>query len=116
MIEEKIEVLKTADEYIYKLVDVINKLVEYLRGGEEEEGMRYLSLVSDGLLWIIDTIEVTKDLYKDKINIEEINTKLNEVVEAVENEDYILIGDLFSYEILPMLENIHGKIRDIILN
>lgn len=116
MIEEKMEALKTADEYIDKLRNGINELVHFISEGKEEKAMEYIPLLSDGMLWVLQVLELTEDVHEKNIDINHINEKLNEVVEAVENEDYILIGDLFKYEILSILDEIQDGMRLAIVN
>ena len=114
MNNEQLEALKTADEYLYNLKDGVKKVSQYIDEGREQEGINLIPLVADGLKWLIDAVQATTDVQKEKIETENMNEFLGEIVEALENEDYILVGDLFNYEIHPILEEIHEKIRQII--
>jgi hypothetical protein len=114
--EEKIEALKTADEYIDDIKSGIENLVNKINSGEENNGMLLIPQVADGVDWLINIIRLTSDLHKGSISIGDMNEKLEEIIEALENEDYVLIGDLFNYEFLPIIENIQDDIRKIILN
>ncbi|MEY7998805.1 hypothetical protein AB8U03_01110 [Clostridium sp. Mt-5] len=108
---EKNEALKTADEYMDNLKSGISSAVEKFQSGEENSALQIIPLVIDGLQWIVQVVTLTKDIQKGEIDLFEFNKKLNEVVEAIENEDYVLIGDLFEYEIIPSLENMHIIIK-----
>ena len=112
---EKIEALKTADKYMYNLKKGIQSVVEKFQGGMENDALNLLPFVIDGLQWMAQVITLTKDVQKGEINLFKFNSKLKEVVEAIENEDYVLIGDLFEYEIIPMLEDTHKVIKDSII-
>lgn len=116
MLNEKIEALKTADEYLDKLKNGINKVVNLIEEENESKACSYISDISQGIDWIIQVIALTSDIQKEKIELVNINEKLNEVVEALENEDYNLLGDIFKYEISPALDNIHKQIKVCILN
>lgn len=116
MENEKIEVLKTADEYLYDLKKGINNLCELIQSGKEQEGVNLIAQVADGIKWIIDAVTLTKDVQKNEIDSSELDEQIEEIVEALENEDYILVGDLFNYEILPILENIHEGIKETVVN
>lgn len=118
LMNEQIEVLSTANEYMENLKSGINKLVDYIQGGEEQSGIELIPDIADGIGWIIDVVNLTRESQKENIDISMIDEKLSEVVEAIENEDYILVGDLFNYEILPILESVHEGIKTslIVLN
>ncbi|WP_072984382.1 hypothetical protein [Clostridium cavendishii] len=114
MQKEQAEVLKTANKYMDNLKIGINDAVELFQKGEISKGCSLIPDISKGIEWIIEVITLTKDVQTEEINISEIDKKFKEVVEAFENEDYILIGDLFNYEILPMLEDVHQKIKKVV--
>lgn len=111
---EEIETLKTANEYMNNLKNGINSIVEKFQSGNESEALDILPLVIDGMQWMSQVILLTRDVQKKNLNFVEFNEKLEEIVEAIQNEDYILVGDLFEYEILPLLENIHIVIKQSI--
>ena len=113
--EEKIEVLKTADKYIDNLKLGIENLVDKINSGQENNGMLLIAEVADGLEWIINVITLTVELHKGNIFVDTMKEKLGEVIEALDNEDYVLTGDLFNYEFLPTLEEIQNDIRRITL-
>lgn len=113
---EKIEVLITANEYLSNLQQGIDKLVEAFEEEDYNKGCSLISLVSEGIGWVTDVINLTKDIQVETIKIDEIDEKLEEVVEAIENEDYVLIGDLFKYEIAPIIKNIHKKVSKLVAN
>ncbi|NFQ00882.1 hypothetical protein [Clostridium sporogenes] len=116
MSNDKIEILKTASEYILRLKDGILKTSEYMESGEYDKGFSLIYPIAKGLSWLIEVIEKTKDIQKEEIFLDELNDKLNEINNAIENEDNVLIGDLFQYELLPIMENIEEIINESILN
>lgn len=113
---EKIEALVTANEYLDNLKSGILQVVEAFQQEDEKRGCSLIPLVADGIKWITDVVNLTRDVQNEEINISQIDEKLEEVVEAIENEDYILVGDLFNYEVLPIIEKIHEQIRKLVLN
>lgn len=72
--------------------------------------------MADGIEWLINIINLTKEFHQGKISLDSIDEKLAEIVEALENEDYTLVSDLFNYEILPILEETQDKINSLIQN
>lgn len=116
MNNEKIDALRSADEYLYNLKNGIKNIVELIQEGKEYEGINFISQVADGIDWVVSVIKLTKDIQKNEIEIEDINEHIEEIIEALENEDYILISDLFNYEILPILDRIHDEVKTCIAN
>ncbi|MCS4472017.1 hypothetical protein JQ036_17840 [Clostridium botulinum] len=55
-------------------------------------------------------------MHKEEVNFDELNNKLEEIVEAIEFQDFILVGDLFEYEILPEVESMEEIINKSLLN
>ncbi|KEH88688.1 hypothetical protein Z967_01325 [Clostridium novyi A str. 4540] len=113
---EQIEVLITANEYLNNLENGIHQVVEAFQQEDENKGCTLIPLVAEGINWVVDVINLTRDVQKEQIDIANIDEKLEEVVEAIENEDYILVGDLFEYEVLPIIEDVHNKVRNLVAN
>lgn len=108
--ENKKEVLITAYNYIEDLKNGIENLSNAINGGNDEKGVKLIPLICDGLNWLTQVINLTEDIHSGDVSIVELNEKLEEIIEALENEDYILVGDLFNYEIIPILDEIKNKI------
>lgn len=111
---EQIEVLKTAKEYMENLDKAIVKTAEYLQNEDYYNGMDLVIKISDGLEWIVKLIASRNDIYKKDMKINEFNDKIKEIVEALKNQDYILIGDLLEYEIKPIIEDYCNKTDSMI--
>ena len=111
---DKVEALITASEYIVNLKISISKAAEDLYGVEYEKGIAMIEPISEGLNWLSSVIQNTRDLQKGEISIEELNEKLNDIVVAIGNEDNVLVADLFNYELLTIIENIEKVINNSI--
>ncbi|NFH79863.1 hypothetical protein FDA09_08615 [Clostridium botulinum] len=114
--EKKIEFLKVTSEYIIQLEKNIEEIVKILQGTEYKEGIKALNSIIEGINLVAIAVENTKELHKKEISLNKLNEKLNEIVQALENEDNILMADLFQYELLPIIENIKTIIDVSILN
>ena len=108
------DVLVTLDEYLYNLENGIKNVSELIQEGKEQESFNLIGQVADGLQWVDEAINATKQYHDNKLSLEEINGFLEEISEALENEDYILVSDLFSYEIMPIIENLHSNVKEYI--
>jgi len=116
MLNERIEVLQSADKYLYNLRKGIIKLVGLMQAEKEQQAILLIPEISDGIDWIMKVVTLTSDIQKEPIEIKNINEHLESIIDALENEDYILIGDIFNYEIIPILDKVHDEIRSIIAN
>lgn len=112
--EKQMEVLITANTYIDKLKVGINNVVNDINSGNENSAMNAMNSIFDGIEWLTNVISLTRDLHKGKVSIGNTNEVLLEMIESLENEDYVLISDLFQYEFLPVIEGIQSDIRNII--
>ena len=111
---KKFDTLKGVSDYIVNLINGIEKAVKYCQAGEERKACDLILPISDGIQWINDALMVTKDMHKQDINLKDMNEKLSEIVVALENGDFILIGDLFQYELIPIFEDIQKNINKVL--
>lgn len=109
------EVLNTLCSYMYSLKKGMGSAINKFQSGKENEALNLMPLIIDGMQWTVQALTLTQDVYEKKIDLNELNQKLEEIVEAMENQDYILVGDLFEYEIIPILENIHDIVKEYII-
>lgn len=126
---EKIElVTKTIDEFINDLtvslneysnraIPIIKQLTEQFYQSPTEESWGMLQDLLEGLNWVYSTIKSMGNTelneYKEKLlNVaNHFEVELPNLLDAIESHDYILIGDIISYEILPQFESI-GSITE----
>ncbi|MGL5820576.1 MAG: hypothetical protein ACRCYE_02955 [Sarcina sp.] len=113
--EEKLEVLETANEYLFKLKNGVGQLVGFMNEERESEACMLIPDIAEGIGWLLDAIKLTEDVIGVVDGKEILEGQLAEIVEALENQDFILVGDLFNYEVLPILDDIHVQIRHKIL-
>lgn len=105
MEKNKYEVLQTATEYIEKLNNGIMQAASYYRSGELAKGYKYVEMITEGIEWVIDAITLTQDVLVNEIEVDHIGALISEYIEAMENEDTVLMADLLEYE---MVEEIQG--------
>ena len=111
---EGIDTLETVSDYMVNLINGIKKAVEFFQEGEDKKGCELIFYITEGIQWMSDSLAVTKDMFKQDITLEDMNEKLSEIVEALENGDFILIGDLFQYELVPILEDIQKNVNMVL--
>ncbi|OPZ91437.1 MAG: hypothetical protein BWY74_01962 [Firmicutes bacterium ADurb.Bin419] len=104
--ELKREVIDSAVEYINKVVLGIGGIVEDFQSGREDKATNTMAQLIDGLHWLLQAIEGTKDVQGDNfIDISAVNPIFSQLTEAFENTDYVLLGDLLEYELTPIMKN-----------
>lgn len=108
--EQKLEALETSKNYIDNLKEAIDSIFNYISEGKENNALDLIPNFAEGIEWLSQILVLTKEVHKKDLNIDRLNDILNEVVEAIENEDYILVGDLFKYEIYETLDEMQQNI------
>lgn len=100
------ETIESLRDYIPKLISAGQELVNNLQSGNEAKAFSAMPQIIEGLEWAFQAVEGIKKLGKAReIELTDVNSKFNEVINALEVKDYVLLADLFEYEIIPILEN-----------
>ena len=73
-------------------------------GAENGDSKKLLADIFEGLDWIARAVSLTNKFRPGKMCEYELIDKLPELIQAYENSDYVLIGDILDYEIRPVLE------------
>lgn len=115
-LKQQFETLQTANEYIVKLEAGIIEGIRVFRSNEEVKALEMIPYIVDGIEWINDAMKLTVGIHDQEVNYDEVRDKLLEIIDAFNNEDYILVGDLLEYEILPVLGQWKIIIRNSIIN
>lgn len=106
------ELLVEIKQYLPKLLDGNEMMIRYFHEGNHEAGIKQLQGVIEGIDW---TIKGYASLMSDDAEnvIPDINSLLSQINEALAKRDFILVADLFEYEISVvlrlMLENCKKK-------
>lgn len=99
---EQIEILETASEYLIRLNNAIPSIVGNFRTGNEAKAYTDVAILSEGLQWINDVFKLTSDVHN--INVISIKEIYFEFIEALENNDSVLLADLLEYELTPKVQ------------
>lgn len=108
-------------QYLERAVPLIESLSDEFYKNPEQGTWEKLQELIEGIEWINSGSEVILNSGKSFGGAMEyvkaasnMRSKLSELEEAIKNSDMILIGDLLSYEITPMLESIKDTANDIV--
>ncbi len=97
------ESLNTAINYIDNVEKGIDEIVEDLVSEGGVKAKKMLPDLVEGLIWISQVLKATKKIHN--INYEELNDIYKDLLDAISNDDTILISDLLEYEIKERLLN-----------
>jgi len=100
------ETMLSCREYLPKLTEAVSKIALDMQGGNEAAGIRLMPEVFDGLQWVIEAVNgIQRHGFLGDIDLQEITRHFEELKNALEIRDHVLIADLFEYEIGPVLES-----------
>ncbi|MED0670821.1 hypothetical protein P4S95_11485 [Aneurinibacillus aneurinilyticus] len=108
--QQKIELLETSSDLIDNLLVRIEAAAALYHGGKEVEGSQKILTIIDDMTQLAQALTITIDVQKDPIDVSVLNDFLQESTEAFEHQDFVLLADLFEYEVSPVLEAWKEKI------
>lgn len=114
MDEMQREALTTANEYLFNLRNGVEETVTLFEQEQYSKACNMVASIADGIEYIEKIISLTKNVLIKELDNNKLNNILNDIVKAIENEDFVLVGDLLNYEILPILQEIHNVIQESI--
>lgn len=102
MIQESLESYKS---YAVNLPNGCQKIADYLREDAIVEAGTTIAQFSEGLSWLVD---MNKLLYQHDLLPQLAESRiyefLNEINNGLEIQDFVIVADMFEYEIKPFLQ------------
>lgn len=102
-IEKQYETIEIAKPYVDKMKNAIQEAIKLFEEGKNKEAVEISSFIEEGSNWLSEVARLTKDIQSKNLEETELDSKIDELAEAYENEDYTLMSDLLQYEILPII-------------
>ncbi|AFM42719.1 hypothetical protein Desaci_3838 [Desulfosporosinus acidiphilus SJ4] len=112
--EEQIEALKTADEYLNKLRKGTVDAAVLFQSGQEYKGFQFVTLIAEGISWLVQVIELTRQFQIEDIPINNVMDIISEINEAMEKRDTVTISDLLEFEVSPILQEWQESIQKLL--
>lgn len=101
------ELIDSYNEYLSKIPNGINQIVEFLRDGNIESAIELILQLTEGIQWLNDANLIFQRFgYSTQFEQEMLNGYLNSINEGLQIQDYILVADLLEYEIEPFFSNV----------
>lgn len=105
--QTEIEEVKTSYyEYISKISEGCQIISNELRNNELESSFHSIANFAEGLQWLLQVEEALMNQgYEIKSRIAEAAEFMNEINDAIEQQDFTSVADLFEYEIKPIFSS-----------
>jgi hypothetical protein len=97
-------------QYIERVAVGTQTIADYLREDKIGEAMQLIAQFSEGVTWLTQVIVLMREhCYYIDIDLSKINEFLMEINEGLERQDYVIVADMFEYEIQPFFEEAKEK-------
>ncbi len=105
--EQQNEALRTAAEYIEKLIPAMEQVVSEINGQMQEDTVEFLLQTIDGLNFMIETYNVTREIVNDPeplINDDQLEKAVGVLSEGFSKKDYPAIAEELTGDMIPFLK------------
>lgn len=103
------ETLLEADSYTGKLIIGINNYLESIDSGNSSSVSGLLVDITNGIEWLFSALSLLDKELQNAFETSEHNKLFSEINTAINNKDVVMLGDLFRYELLPVLNDWKNK-------
>jgi len=104
---EVFDVIESYNEYTVKIPQGAIYIANCLREDKLNEALLTIKDFSEGVIWLSDASNLLKKNNVDvSLSIDQIHNFLNEINEGLEKHDFLLVADLFEYEIAPFFQEL----------
>ena len=104
------EVALSYKDYINKIPNGALYIANSLRTEYKKEALDEIKNFSEGITWLVNANNLlNKNGINFEIDIQKINEFLIEINDGLEIQDYILVSDIFEYEIAPYFLELGSK-------
>jgi hypothetical protein len=104
--------LTNAKEYLEKLIPGFQKAADLFRMGNEQEAHKFYLQILDGIDWIsqvaqsiVNSRNNPNEIQDLKKRQEKLTNLMTQMLEANQNQDWVLLADLLEYEMIPFYED-----------
>ena len=119
--------LANALDYLKKLIPGFEQAADLFRAGNEQEANKYYLQILDGIEWFSQVVSVIMspdegetelpDTDDESLEVRQkkLTDLMSQMLEANENQDWVLLADILEYEMLPFYkdwENILSKLEN----
>ena len=100
--------------YLPRLISGISSLSKNFHMEQLDKAKAMLADAIEGIEWVCRAFSA---LLPHKANyINAVNAQLLEINDSLENRNYVMVADLFEYEIIPVLQRMKEEIMNDTIN
>lgn len=104
-----IDTINSFNEYLLKLPKGCNEIANLLRVNNIPEALISIMNFTEGTMWLVKVNDLLiKSGVEYNLQSDRINDFLNEINTGLQIQDYVLVADIFEYEIAPFFEESEG--------
>lgn len=101
------EVVESYNSYIQHITPGSLQIAEHLRRDEVQHALQLILQFSEGMGWLVQATDLLKENdVTVTLKVEQIHEFLNEINNGLQIQDYVLVADMFEYEIAPFFESV----------
>ncbi len=101
------ELIEMYNAYMKNVPHGAMYIAEKLRGDELSSALVSIKDFSEGMMWLSQASElINSNKGKVILEIEKLQEFLLEVNDGLERQDYVVVADMFEYEIAPFFEEV----------
>jgi hypothetical protein len=108
------QAISEAYAYGEELRQACSTIGDHFQLGRREEGIHLLQGFLEGIGCISQAIHLTRPIHEEKgleFELTELQEILAPLVEALEDQDFSLVGDILAYEVEPVLGRWTAELR-----
>lgn len=104
---DKLEIVEEYYKYVAKIPTGLQMIADNLRTDNVPTALNEILNFSEGITWIKQMEEVLEEQgVKTNFNKYQLENYLNLINEGLEKQDFVLVADIFEYEMLPYFEQV----------
>lgn len=104
---DKVEIVDEYYKYIAKIPAGLQNIADSLRSDNVQTALNEILNFSEGITWIKQMEEILSDQgVNTNLNKQQLEGYLNLINEGLEKQDFVLVADIFEYEMLPYFAQI----------
>lgn len=101
--EQYLEVLQEAERYLGNVEKATHTMIDKIKVDDTDDIFHMLSLLSEGLDWLLAVFKMTEEIQVEKIDTSELTDTVATLVEGMENKDWMLLADCLEYSFLDQV-------------
>ncbi|MET4560688.1 hypothetical protein ABIA69_001832 [Lysinibacillus parviboronicapiens] len=99
------DTIQSFNEYLPRVAIGSQEIAGNLRSDQIDSALKMILEFSEGMTWLVEASElfIANDVKVD-VHIGKIQEFLQEINAGLEMQDYVVVADMFEYEIAPFFE------------